>query len=152
MKIPKITPLTFLLTVTVLSLGIAILIQHQTPRHTPQPAQQTAPAVNPNSAIGIAIDAANKENSSTRIRKEAENLGFDCYWLTASECIRFIDRVRSHQKLLNAIEVAKANNVTVLLWDKFYISNKRIIFVATDATDQQIIDFLLGKPGSSLRQ
>lgn len=57
---------------------------------------------------------------------------------------RFVPRVRANPKLGNALKQVKEKGLKTRLYNSFSVGST-LIFIKHDASDEEIIDFILGK-------
>ena len=136
----KISSVTLMLVVSLI-FGIigSLVVEYRTSEQNKQ-----ISGLGSNSAIRVAKE---KDADQKILQKEAGQLGFNCFEVTHAECKDFLNRVKSNQKLRDALDHAKTNGVTVYpnSWTNQFDIDNEVVIVAFTATDQQIIDFLLGK-------
>ena len=96
---------------------------------------------------GSAIEIAKERRDTKReCIREAKRYGIDVLLSSEAEAYILIrDRLRSNQRLADAAMLARKNGINVIPGKKFWIGGSGGVWIDVRASDEEIIEFLIGK-------
>lgn len=114
-------------------------------RNLPQKANETVTATDEYHPSGAIAKSRELKGRSSRLREEASSQ-FGLYlWPSDEDKYEQIrDRLFANEELASALRGAEREGVTVGLGREFHIGSAKVT-IDVDATDQEIIEFLLGE-------
>lgn len=107
--------------------------------------EETSNAVN--SARSAIVEAVNLKEFrlSTNATLDSLDVNLLCSSANHSQCLTFIDRMRWNSGLHDALRYAKTRGIDVYLDDREFNVGSGWVKVNVSATDDKIIEFLMGK-------